>query len=82
MREPAPSLGGWAYTAAEWPIQGWRALKEPIEWIEDVPEEARQTGEGVNFWRHHAVIGADGSMYLFYNTGPYGHERMFGRRAV
>ena len=31
MREPAPSLGGWAYTAEEWPVAGWRMADRPIE---------------------------------------------------
>jgi len=82
MREPAPSLGGWAYTAAEWPVEGWKAFEQPIEWIDDIPEEYQREGEGVNLWRHHVVLDPEGRMYLFYNTGPYGRERMFGRRSV
>ena len=78
VREPAPSLGGWAYTAEEWPVGGWQMLARPIEWIEDIPESARQNGEGVNMWRHHLVV-SDNKLYLFYNSGPYGQERMFGR---
>ena len=82
MREPAPSLGGWAYTAAEWPVEGWRAFDQPIEWISNIPDENQRAGEGVNLWRHHVVLDPKGRMYLFYNSGPYGHERMFGRRSV
>ena len=82
MREPAPSLGGWAHTPEDWPVQGWHVSDRPIEWIEDIPREARQSGEAVNLWRHHVVIVPDGTMYLFYNSGPYGQERMFVRRTL
>ena len=79
MREPAPSLGGWAYTSEEWPVSGWRAFDDPIEWIEDIPEDARLAGEGVNLWRHHVLLGLDGRLYLLYNSGEYGQESMFVR---
>jgi hypothetical protein len=81
MREPAPSLGGWAYTPETWPIKGWQAADAPIEWIEDVPAAAVKAGEGVNLWRHHLTILPGGDLYLYYNTGPYGQERMFARHA-
>ncbi|MEQ8675482.1 MAG: hypothetical protein RLP44_17995 [Aggregatilineales bacterium] len=81
MREPAPSLGGWAYTPEAFPISGWLPDEQPIEWIEDIPSEARKHGEGVNIWRHHGFITPDGNMYLLYNTGPYGQERLFLRQA-
>ena len=42
--------------------------------------EARKAGEGMNLWRHHIAILPSGDMYLFYNSGPYGQERMFARR--
>ena len=80
MREPAPSLGGWAYTPQSWPVSGWQALDQPIEWIDDVPPEARRAGEGVNLWRHHVLVLPDGAVYLYYNSGSYGQERMFARR--
>lgn len=79
MREPAPSLGGWAYTPEEWPVAGWQVADEPIEWIDDIPDEALKAGEGVNLWRHHILVLPDGRICLFYNTGAYGQERMFGR---
>jgi hypothetical protein len=82
MREPAPSLGGWAHTPEDWPVQGWHVSDHPIEWIDDIPREARLAGETVNLWRHHVVIVPDGTMYLFYNSGPYGQERMFVRRTL
>ncbi|MGE5549777.1 MAG: hypothetical protein ACM3ZC_04495 [Bacteroidota bacterium] len=80
MREPAPSLGGWVYTAAEWPIGGWQVEDEPIVRIE-VPLAARRAGEDVNLWRHHLLVRPDGLIYLFYNSGKYGQERLFARRA-
>jgi len=79
MREPAPSMGGWAYTPEEWPVKGWDVAEEPIERIEDIPAEALEAGEGVNLWRHHVLILPAGDVVLYYNTGMYGHERMFGR---
>jgi hypothetical protein len=82
MREPAPSLGGWAYTPEDWPVRGWEADSSPIEWIEDIPAEARANGEGVNVWRHHGFVTSEGTMYLLYNSGPYGKERMFMRSAL
>lgn len=81
VREPAPSLGGWAYTEEAWPVGGWRYEPRPIEWIEEIPEEARAAGEGVNLWRHHLLVLPDGRLCLYYNTGPYGQERMFGKLA-
>jgi len=81
MREPAPSLGGWAYTAESWPVKGWQVADEPIERIEDVPDAARQAGEGTNFWRQHLLVLPDGRMLLYYNSGPYGSEQMFAKQA-
>jgi len=82
MREPAPSLGGWAYTPETWPVSGWQVAEQPIEWVTEIPDTAIQAGEGVNLWRHHLVVQPDGEIFLFYNTGAYGQERMFGRRAI
>ncbi|MCC7409056.1 MAG: hypothetical protein IT442_13390 [Phycisphaeraceae bacterium] len=80
MREPAPSLGGWAYTPEAWPVTGWTVMPEPIERIEAVPPEAVQDGEGVNLWRHYLLPTPDGKMTLYYNTGSYGREQMFARQ--
>lgn len=82
MREPAPSLGGWAKTTAQVPVAGWVFEREPITMIENLPLKAIEAGEGVNLWRHHLLITGDGNAYLFYNSGPYGSERLFVRRAV
>jgi len=46
-------------------------------WIEDIPEEAIQTGEGVNLWRQHILCMPDGRMALFYNSGAYGKEQLY-----
>lgn len=81
MREPAPSLGGWCYTSEPWPISGWTIAEQPIEWIEDIPQEAIDAGEGVNLWRHHILALPSGELYMYYNTGSYGQEQLFGRRA-
>lgn len=81
MREPAPSLGGWAYTAEPWPLAGWQLHNAPIERLEDVHATAVANGECVNFWRHHILVTAKEVAYLFYNSGSYGQERMFLRKA-
>jgi hypothetical protein len=85
MREPAPSLGGWAHTAESWPISGWIPEPLPIRTIADLPEPAVQAGMGTNLWRHHLLV-TDAlevgsfqrcSLYLFHNSGAYGQERLF-----
>ncbi len=80
MRESAPSQGGWIYTPEAWPVSGWQALEQPIEWIHDIPEEAQRQGEGVNMWRHHILVQPDGTLNLYYNSGAYGQERLYGKR--
>lgn len=93
MREPAPSLGGWAHTQQPWPVGGWIVDPQPIRRIDELPEAARRMGMGTNLWRHHLLVlppsGADsgdgddgargsaGRMYLYHNAGAYGQERMF-----
>ncbi len=81
MREPAPSLGGFAYTLEAFPVSGWHFSPEPITTIEALPPEAAAMGEGVNLWRHHLLF-TKGYAYLFYNSGSYGNEQMFVRRAA
>ena len=81
MREPAPSHGGWMYTQEEWPIKGWKPFDEPLEWINDIPEDARANGEGTSFWKHHILIQPDGTLYLYYHSGSYGQERLFGKKS-
>ena len=75
--EPPPSLGGFAYCEEEWPVKGWKWCPEPIEWIADIPAEARRNGEGVNLWRQHILCLPSGEMALFYNSGSYGKEQMY-----
>lgn len=75
--EPPPSLGGFAYCDEDWPVQGWKWCPEPIEWIEDIPADAREAGEGVNLWRQHILCLPGGRMALFYNSGSYGKEQLY-----
>jgi hypothetical protein len=83
MREPAPSLGGWAHTGQPWPVSGWTVDREPIRRIDDLPEEARRMGMGTNLWRHHLLVvpgtggRPGGRAYLYHNSGAYGDERLF-----
>lgn len=77
--EPPPSLGGFAWCDAPWPVQGWQWSPEPIEHIQDVPPEAIAAGEGVNLWRQHILIAPDGRLHLYYNSGPYGREQLYGK---
>ena len=81
MREPAPSQAGWAFTPEASPIKGWQVQDQPILRVDRLTEAEAADREGVNFWRHHLAVLRDGRMLLLYNSGPYGHERMFGRWA-
>jgi hypothetical protein len=47
-----------------------------------MPETAIAGGEGVNLWRHHILVVRDGELALFYNSGPYGREQLYERRAA
>lgn len=78
--EPAPCLGGMLYTDEEVPTRGWVFQSEPVEWVDDIPPEALERGEGVNFWRQHLLVVGD-LVRLFYNSGPYGREQMFSKVA-
>jgi hypothetical protein len=77
--EPPPSLGGFAYCNEPWPIKGWHWCPEPIEWMDQIPATAIETGEGVNLWRHHILCLPDGTLALFYNSGSYGTEQIYGK---
>ena len=81
MREPAPSLGGFAYSDEIFPDKGWHVFSRPLEYIEEIPEEAKKNGENVNMWRHHMLVLPEGKAVLLYNSGNYGTERMFGKIA-
>lgn len=82
MREPAPSLGGFAYTEESFPDKGWKVFPSPLEYIEDIPFDAKQNGEDVNMWRHHLlVLSEKDKAVLLYNSGNYGNEQMFGKIA-
>lgn len=76
------SLGGWAYTRELFPVSGWRLMESPIEWIEQLPEQARRAGEAVNMWLHHLLILPGENAYLYYDSGPYGQERLFCRHTT
>lgn len=76
--EPAPCLGGIVVTNDDWPVSGWRFAEEPIEWIDQVPEQAQAAGEEHNFWRQHALV-TPSRTYLFYNSGFYGNEQMYAK---
>jgi hypothetical protein len=79
--EPPPSLGGFAYTDALWPVGGWEWCPQPIEWIEDIPAAALAAGEGTNLWRQHILALPDGRLALLYNSGDYGLEQLYIKMA-
>ncbi len=82
MREPAPAQTGWAYTPEAWPVSGWTVREKPIKSVDELEPEALAEGEGHNLWRHHALIDGEGKrLAIYYNTGAYGQERLFGRHA-
>lgn len=76
--EPDPSLGGLAFSDDDDPTKGWRLADQPFEWIEDIPQAAIESGEGVNLWRQHLLVTA-GPTRLLYNSGLYGHEQMYSK---
>ncbi len=63
--EPPPSLGGFAWCDEDWPVANWQWCPEPIEWLESLPADAAQAGEGCNFWRQHLLALPDGTLNLF-----------------
>ncbi len=75
--EPPPSLGGFAWCDEEWPIHGWHFSPAPIEWVKDIPKDARDAGEGFNLWRQFILVLPDGGAALFYNSGYYGREQLY-----
>ena len=79
--EPPPSLGGFAYCDETWPVSGWHWEPNPIEWIEDIPEQAVASGEGTNLWRQHILALPQGGLALFYNSGNYGREQIYMKLA-
>lgn len=79
--EPPPSLGGLAFSDAEFPAAGWTLAAQPFERIEALSPEALTDGEGVNLWRHHVLV-TPAATRLFYNSGPYGQEQLFSKTLV
>jgi len=79
--EPPPSLGGLAFTDAEYPVTGWTLTDRPFEWITDIPTDALAAGEGVNLWRHHVLVTPDVTR-LFYNSGSYGCEQLYSKELI
>jgi hypothetical protein len=79
--EPPPSLGGFAWCNEEFPDRHWHWCGRPIEWIEEIPQTALASGEGVNLWRQHLLVLPDGRTGLFYNSGPYGQEQLYAKWA-
>ena len=70
--EPPPSFGGFAWCDEEWPVQGWHFAPEPIEWIEDIPKDALDAGEGYNLWRQFIHILPDRSGQAIEDKGGGG----------
>ena len=78
-REPAPSLGGWGVCKASRPDRGWEVdtHHSPFAYPENLSEEERRAGLGVNFWRHHLLATPGGRARIFFNSGAYGTEQMY-----
>lgn len=77
MREPCPSMGGWAYCPNEFPDGNWTMEDRPICWVNELPEEAFNMNERVHLFRHHLLILDENQYYLYYNSGAYSDERLF-----
>lgn len=80
MREPCPSLGGWAYCPEPFPDRNWRMEDRPIQWVNELSEKAFEMGERVHLFRHHLLMLGEGDYYLYYNSGAYSDERLFAHR--
>jgi len=78
-REPPPSLGGWAICSAKLPDSAWSVNREnsPFRLPDQLSDEERRAGLGVNFWRHHLLVTHGGRARIFFNSGRYGSEQMF-----
>jgi hypothetical protein len=83
-REPAPSLGGWAYCEGKEVLGAWRIddTRSPFLHTESLPETLRAAGMGVNFWRHHMLELSAGDARIFFNSGPYSKEQLYSMKAV
>jgi len=79
LREPAPSMGGWATCSAEFPDQAWSLDKSYSPFIspESVTDDMKTAGIQVNFWRHHLLTTPEGQTRIFFNSGSYGEEQMY-----
>jgi hypothetical protein len=80
--EPAPSLGGFAFSDAALPSSGWQWLDQPIERLNDLPRQALEWGECCNLWRHHLLAIPGQKPLLLYNSGVYGKERLYAKEAL
>lgn len=78
-REPAPSIGGWVICTGKWLNSDWvpDTLHSPFRYPEDLSKDEKQSGLGVNFWRHHLLVTPGGKARIFFNSGQYGHEQMY-----
>lgn len=79
--EPPPSLGGFALCDEAWPVRNWRWCARPLIALDALEPAAIAGGEGVNLWRHHLLACAGGTA-VFYNSGAYGAEQLYGRLAA
>ena len=61
---------------ADWKLDGEHS---PIEHPDDLAADAKQAGEGTNFWRHHLLRLPDGRARIYYNSGAYGCEQIYAR---
>jgi len=78
-REPAPSLGGRGVCKDHRPDRGWEVdtRYSPFVYPENLSEEERRAGLGVNLWRHHLLATPGARARIFFNSGTYGTEQMY-----
>ncbi len=78
--EPAPSLGGWAVSDGNDPIGAWRIDQGPLLHVHELSTAQRDNGLGHNFWRHFLHLTANGMPWVYFNSGSYGQEQLYGSR--
>ncbi len=78
-REPAPCLGGWIICSGNRLDDKWYSdsINSPLIHIEDLSEDEKKAGIGVNLWSHHLLVTPQGQARIFVNSGEYGTEQMY-----
>src|SRR5581483_3873497 len=71
---PRGTVTGWATCDQAMPLSGWRLLDpvSPLEWPDQLPPEALETGQEAGLGRHHLFCLPDGRRKMYYSSGKPG----------